>query len=228
MRDRLRNWLARTSFVWRFKDTLPPRFPGSARYWDERYRSGGNSGAGSYGRLARFKAEVLNGFVAHRNVQSVIEFGCGDGAQLALAMYPKYIGLDVSTIAIRLCIAKYSRDNSKSFFHYDGECFDDKNGIFRAELGLSLDVIYHLVEDRVFESYMHNLFAAASRFVIIYSSNFDEVIPNTHMRHRKFTDYVAAQSPEYSLIDRVKQRYPIGIHGEQEGSFSDFYIYGRM
>ena len=117
--------------------------------------------------------------------------------------------------------------NLKSFFLYDGECFADKSGIFNAELGLSLDVVFHLVEDRVFERYLQNLFAAASRFVIIYSSNYDEVIPNTHVRHRKFSDYVAAQFPEYSLFDKVEQRYPMKIHGEQDGSFADFYIYRR-
>ena len=35
-------------------------FPGSEKYWEKRYIAGGNSGAGSYGKLAEFKAEVLN------------------------------------------------------------------------------------------------------------------------------------------------------------------------
>ena len=47
----------------------------SADYWEARYRDGGNSGAGSYGRLALFKARFLNDFVRSENVQSVIEFG---------------------------------------------------------------------------------------------------------------------------------------------------------
>ena len=34
------------------------RFPGSARYWDLRYRMGGTSGAGSYGRDKAYKAEI--------------------------------------------------------------------------------------------------------------------------------------------------------------------------
>ena len=47
-------------------------------------------------RLAAFKAEVPNDFVRARGIDSVIEFGCGDGAQLALAEYPAYVGIDVS------------------------------------------------------------------------------------------------------------------------------------
>lgn len=38
-------------------------FPGSAAYWETRYRGGEMSGSGSYGRLAEFKAEILNEFV---------------------------------------------------------------------------------------------------------------------------------------------------------------------
>ena len=56
----------------------------SASYWDSRYVSGGTSGAGSYGHLAEFKANVLNTFVANRNIKLVIEFGFGDGNQLIL------------------------------------------------------------------------------------------------------------------------------------------------
>ena len=78
----------------------PRHFPGSAAYWESRYAKGGSSGVGSYGRFAEFKAEVLNRFVATHSVQSVIEFGCGDGNQLALASYPWYLGYDVSATAV--------------------------------------------------------------------------------------------------------------------------------
>ena len=64
------------------------RFRGSAQYWETRYRTGGDSGAGSYGRLAKFKAESINGFVRENGIHSVIEWGCGDGSQLSLAGIP--------------------------------------------------------------------------------------------------------------------------------------------
>lgn len=75
------------------------RFGGSREYWEARYSQDGDSGSGSIGRLARFKAEFLNSFVLEHDVGSVIEFGCGDGRQLQLAEYPRYIGLDVSRVA---------------------------------------------------------------------------------------------------------------------------------
>ena len=219
----IRQVLTKTPYLWRFRDLFMPPFPGVAEYWEERYRSGGNSGAGSYGHLAEFKAAFLNQFVADNNVDTIIEFGCGDGAQLYLAQYNKYIGCDVSPQAVQMCIEKFRQDKSKSFFLLDTSCFLDNLGVFCADLGLSLDVVYHLVEDFVFESYMQLLFACARRFVIIYSSNHDEIIPRTHVRHRKFTDYVEAHFPGWLLIDRVKQQFPLS--GDQQGSWADFFIY---
>src|SRR5262245_48146126 len=75
-------------------------FPGSANFWESVYRQGGTSGPGSYGHLARYKAEILNHFVRSNGVRRVIEFGCGDGAQLQLAEYPEYVGVDVSAAAV--------------------------------------------------------------------------------------------------------------------------------
>lgn len=50
-------------------------FRRSDQYWEDRYRRGGNSGSGSYGRLAAFKAEVLNEFVASHAISEMVEFG---------------------------------------------------------------------------------------------------------------------------------------------------------
>ena len=44
----------------------------SAEYWRNRYASGGNSGAGSYGALADFKAASLNSFISNNNIASAI------------------------------------------------------------------------------------------------------------------------------------------------------------
>src|SRR5690606_2413904 len=130
---------------------------------ERRYSDGANSGAGSYGLLAEFKADVLNSFVVRHDVQSVIEFGCGDGNQLKLANYSSYRGFDVSHTAIRKCKDLFRSDERKSFdlmSAYNGE---------KADLSMSLDVIYHLIEDAVFDKYMRMLFNASNAYVIVYS-----------------------------------------------------------
>jgi cyclopropane fatty-acyl-phospholipid synthase-like methyltransferase len=196
-------------------------FAGSASFWERNYKGGGTSGAGSYGMLARAKAELLNAFVQERKLESVIEFGCGDGNQLSLAKYPTYIGLDVSPTAIALCKDRFAQDNSKSFFLYDGEHFVDHAGLFTADLAISLDVIYHLVENNVYDVYIKQLFAAAQKYVIIYST--DSTIEDTgpHVRHRQITPWIAANYPDWRLIRKSP--------GPRAGMDSpDFFVYERL
>jgi cyclopropane fatty-acyl-phospholipid synthase-like methyltransferase len=197
------------------------RFTSSKDYWDRRYRSGGTSGAGSYGRLAHFKADTLNNFVEEHQVTSVVEFGCGDGAQLELARYPRYMGLDVSRRAIELCRERFAGDNTKSF----GLIGTDDPG--RHDLALSLDVIYHLVEDAVFEAHMAAVFDAARRFVVVYSSNAEQQIAQPHVRHRVFTDWTDKHRPEWQLLTKVPNAYPFDARDDDETSFADFYFFER-
>jgi hypothetical protein len=195
-------------------------FSGSEAYWQRRYRAGRDSGAGSYGHLAEFKAEFLNDFVAEHGIASLIEFGCGDGNQLSLARYPEYLGFDVSEHALERCRARFRDDPTRRFAavsDYAGE---------RAELALSLDVIYHLVEDAVFEAYMRRLFDAAERYVIVFSSNSDENQWDrvAHVRHRRFTDWIERERPGWRLQAQQPGRYPLREHPE-DGSFADFYVF---
>ena len=206
---------------------LLPRapFPGSAGYWERRYAHGGTSGSGSYGKLAEFKAEVLNQFIRDHQIRSVIEFGCGDGNQLSLADYPQYIGLDVSRSAIIRCQSRFLADTRKSFFLYEPRSFLDNVRAFSAEAALSIDVLFHVVEDDVFEMYMSHLFGAAERYVIIYSSDIDLPTWSPHERHRLFTSWIASKAPEWKLLERIPNRYPYA--DDDNGSASDFYIYYR-
>jgi SAM-dependent methyltransferase len=201
------------------------KFSGSAAYWEERYLKGGNSGSGSYGRLAEFKAEIINRFVADHDLRSVIEFGCGDGHQLSLAHYPQYTGLDVSAAAIAQCGQFYAGDPSKSFFLYSTNAFFDRAGVLKADLALSLDVIFHLVEEEVYQAYMRHLFAAARRFVIVYSSDYDGP-QQIHERHHKFTAWVESNCPNWQIQEVIRNPYPYDTADPAETSQADFYIYG--
>lgn len=218
-----------TRHVWGRWQALRLPFRTSGDYWEQRYRQAGNSGAGSYGRLAEFKAEVLNEFVARHSIGSVVEFGSGDGNQLTLAKYDNatYLGLDVAQTAIDLCQKRFAGDALKSFRLYDAAKIAAKPESVGADLSMSLDVIYHLVEDAVFESYLRNLFACARRFVIIYSSDKDSAASHVHVRHRNFTAWVAKHIPEWSLIQVIPNRYPLEVGAEDETSFADFYIFAR-
>jgi hypothetical protein len=192
----------------------------SGDYWEERYRKGRNSGAGSYHRLADFKAETINRFVADEGVRSVIEFGCGDGSQLRLANYPRYVGVDVSNTILTATSNAFSDDRTKTFVH-----LDDVGPEHRSDLSMSLDVIYHLIEDEVFEQHMAKLFDSAERFVIIYASNDERKADSVHVRHRRFTDWISRHRPKAKQIGFVKNAYPLDPKDIDNTSFADFYFF---
>ena len=204
-------------------------FKGSGDYWENRYRNEGNSGVGSYAHLAEFKADFLNNFVRLNRINTVMEFGCGDGNQLKIAHYPNYIGLDVSRTAINICHKIFINDKSKSFLIYDSLSFFDNHEIFKAELTLSLDVLYHLVEKEIFEKYLLDLFQTAEKYVIIYASDYDQEREPIyqHENRRSFSQFVQVRIPEFKLIDTVKNKYRETKDG-LESSTSDFFVYQRI
>jgi SAM-dependent methyltransferase len=203
------------------------RFRGSATYWEDRYSAGGTSGAGSYGHLATFKAEVLNRIVAERGVASVLELGCGDGAQLSLAGYPSYLGLDVSPTAVRMCMQRFEDDHTKSFFAYEPTAFSN-HGAVTADLTLSLDVLYHLVEIEVWELHLRHLFGASGGLVAIYAVDQDLARVGGHLLHRRFTPWVEANLPSWKLVDRIANPYPYDPARPDEGSLASFFLYERL
>jgi len=198
-------------------------FSGSAPFWESVYREGGTSGPGSYGRLAQFKAEILNEFVRAKNIQRVVEFGCGDGAQLRLASYPQYVGVDVASGAVERCFELFSKDPSKSFYHVNALPAD----LGKFDLAMSLDVIYHLVENSVFDAYMRRLFDSSLKYVAIYSSNYDALTQAPHVRHRKFTNWIAKNATAWQQQSFVANRYPADPTLPEETSVADFYFFAR-
>lgn len=202
----------------RFLSKLVPQifFRNSASYWEMRYRFGGDSGAGSYGEFADYKADILNTFVAEHEIKSVIEFGCGDGNQLSLASYPQYLGIDVSPTAISRCRKRFHADASKMFL--ESADYHEQT----ADLAISLDVLFHLVEDDVYQDYLDRLFAAGNRFVIIYSTSTTSTeVTMRHVRHRDVLGSCSSRFPEFELLPATSKR--IDGHGQK----AEFFIYRR-
>lgn len=190
----------------------------SANYWETRYQNGGNSGDGSYGVLAEYKAEFINNFIKKNNITSLLEYGCGDCNQLEIIHCERIIGVDVSSECIQICKNKLPNHN---FFVLNK---NKKLTKTKVDLIVSLDVLYHLIEDIVYENYIKNLFNSESKFIIIYSCNFeDDGTFAKHVKPRKFTDHQFINQ-KYDLIHFEKNKY-----GDKKNtdtySMSDWYIY---
>ncbi len=195
----------------------------SAEYWRKRYESGGNSGAGSYGALADFKAKALNSFVEKHSISSAVEYGSGDGNQLSLLQLPSYIGLDVSAAAIANIRVRYQGDSTKTFIEYDPDHFVADDSV-RADIALSMDVILHLTEDARYEKYMCNLVSSGRSFVGIFNTA-TEVQLVKMAKHNRFRDHriwMSKGAPQFIEVEVALAPedlgYPVG---------TGFYFYQR-
>jgi hypothetical protein len=195
-------------------------FRGSGEYWDRRYAKGGNSGAGSYGHKAEWKAQIVNRWAADHGVTSVVDWGCGDGNQLGLANYQRYLGLDRSATAIRMCLERFGSDESKSFMAFDPETLSDRAHWLVGDMALSMEVIFHLTEDWVFEDYMTRLFASAKRYVAICSNDTAGTEAGPTEKHRQFTTWVSEHQPEWTLVEQVDPPAEVDM-------MASLYLYAR-
>lgn len=166
-------------------------------YWEGRYKRGGNSGQGSHDLDSiTFKADYVNELIQNNEVKTVVEVGCGDGNQLRLLSgYEKYVGYDISETIVKKCTNNFSNDDSKEFM-------TDVNQLPKSDLALSLDVIYHLVEDDVFTDYMDKVFSLGD-IVCLYTTNAENSSAVSHVKHRNVEKYVADNFNEFELVDKT-------------------------
>ena len=86
-------------------------------YWENRYKSGDNSGSGSYGESAAFKATTINNYIHKLNIKTISDYGCGDGNQISLLLdYELYHDYDVSNFIVDKNITTFA--NKNNMFHY--------------------------------------------------------------------------------------------------------------
>jgi hypothetical protein len=123
-----------------------------------------------------------------------------------------------------MCKLAFPDDDTKKF-----KLIDDLSNEM-AELTLSLDVIYHLIEDNVFADYMNRLFSSSGKFVIIYSTNITEenfgIRTSAHVKHRKFSNWIESNIPEWQLLSYIPNKRPF-ITDTLTGSYADFYVYKK-
>jgi hypothetical protein len=200
-----------------------PRFESSAAYWKDHYRQHATPAESAFGRVADFKARVLRDFINRRDTESVIDWGCGDASPMILLECPHYTGVDICLDVITRCKREFKTDARKHFML----ATEAKRAGVIAELALSLDVIYHLVEDDVFEAHMRALTESSTHFIGICSSDKDAPGRASHVRHRSFSAWIARHTPQWKRVEFVRNPYPYDKANADQTSWSDFHFFAR-
>lgn len=186
-----------------------------AGYWDRRYRDGRSSGAGSEGAEGAYKAAYISKFIADHQVQTVVDWGCGDGQVLELIKFPKgtsYTGVDVSQTIVDRMAARFPQH--RFIGPSDGHNYEDAY-----RMSMSMDVLFHLPDDHDYFEYLDHLFNSATRHVVIYATNTPDGKTARHVFRREFTPDIAERFLDWEL----KTEEP-PLH---EG-LASFFIYGKV
>jgi predicted O-methyltransferase YrrM len=146
----------------------------AAPYWDRRYATGGTSGAGSRGAEAEEKVRLVQRVIDEHGVRSVLDLGCGDGYVASRLRVAEYVGYDPAPSALALCRAAMP-----------GRAFVGELPAGPFDLVLSLDVMFHLVDDADYREHIFWLLSLGS-CALVWSTDHAERGAK-HVLHRKWT-----------------------------------------
>lgn len=191
-----------------------------AQYWDERYKNGYGTGDQSQGILLEKQIAFTNQVIADNGLKSAFELGCGDGRMLAHLKLEEYVGVDISSAAIKLCKEKYAGDDTKKFY-VSGEYQVSRS----FDLSLSLgNVISSLPDEDAYVNYMEDLFSASNRYICIFSPD-RESAQFGHIKARNFSAYVEEHLKDWQLeeIKETGYQYKPG-----DPLDAKFYVYKKV
>ncbi len=181
----------------------------SETYWRGRYADTSSKffkGASGNGKLpfrTRYKSKIINSVISTHSVESILDLGCGDGSLTSKIKCKKYFGIEIDKNLTDELRRQYENQPNYNFSTALEDSWPES-----FDLSLSIDVIFHLLEDEVYIKYMNMLFMGNAELVLIKSSNHDEVGigRNAHILHRNFTKNISANFPEYKLIAKYGPR----------------------
>ena len=189
---------------------------GVLRYWKNRHRRGRGHwesvGRGSVGKLARYKAGLVNELVQEVDAVRIVDLGCGDGRQADRFHVPEYVGLEVSEHAVAEARKRLAKHPNRTAHVWEPSDLLPETGC----IALSMDVVFHLVDDELHDAYMRALFQAGTKAVAIYSTDY-EGEPQGHMRHRNVSRWVEENIQGWKRTQAVPPPWPNSEH-PQNGS----------
>lgn len=196
-------------------------------YWNARYKDGSAPGAGSRGRLKAFKLDTVQKIVTDYKIGSVVDVGCGDGAQLRELTVGQYRGIDPSEAAIDLAIAS-AIDAGKKVPQWMYHVMDEEALAAGriADMAVSLDVLFHL-PDAMYEPHLEILFGLAKKYVLIYAPNRcgDKLRLASHMFFREFVKDVKRMFGVEPILHIANPYPPVPGSSGNDTSYSDFYLF---
>jgi len=154
-------------------------------YWESRYKNGQNSGAGSYGDNADFKAMIIDRIIKDYDVESLLDIGCGDGNQISLVKSQvDYCGYDISSTTIKNCELKFKGDDRKQFHVFDPMVYNPSPAW---DMTMCLDCLFHITIEEEWLKTIECICNCAENVVLIVTNTEeirDEYFPHVNFKRK--------------------------------------------
>ncbi len=177
----------------------------SQKFWDDRYSSGMTSGDNGAGPLKDWQWEVLTKVAGE--IDDVIDVGCGDlrfwqDKDGMIRECKKYTGIDIS----QFMIEKHSRifkifDRPEwTFIHSPADVYIEG---LHARIVVCLNMLYHILNEDVFNNILKNLSLYSDEWVFINTWEIspweDKTTDNYYQKYWALDKYVV---PGFTLADK--------------------------
>jgi len=125
-----------------------------------------NSGLGSRGLLAKFKADFVNNFIKENNIETLFDFGCGDLHNSSMIEVSEYLGIDIVG-------HKIPKEVKADSFRTAVSRFDEFVCEEPADMTLCMDVLYHILngEEEYLKATLEKLVECSKRYIVIYAQD---------------------------------------------------------
>lgn len=135
------------------------------KYWNDRYSKQripftlrGTSGAGSVGEMREWKWRIIRRYLPI--VNHVIDFGCGDLSFWYNKPCHDYVGLDIS----KKILERNKKKFKKKFIYWDQDLIIED---LERPIVMCMDVLFHILDTKVFKKTLINICRCSSEFVFI-------------------------------------------------------------
>lgn len=179
-------------------------------YWENIYASGGNSGAGSRGKLKDWKWSQITESIG--DTSNIVDIGCGDMKFIGGHEPINYVGIDISKTIIDVNKLVYP---NYIFYNINADQYIPQ---LRAPVVLCMDLLFHIIDDDIYYKILDNIIKYSSKYIVIYSWD-KNPIPlwnlkaryygsNKYQKFRNFdNDVKRFESRGFELIVKSKVSY---------------------
>jgi len=139
---------------------MTPASEGAATYWEQRYATGGTSGAGSIGKIREWKWRIIRQYVG--DPEEVLDVGCGDLSFWEGRNCASYVGID---IAPSVLVRNRQRRPTWAFIAATASVRIK----VRRRVVFCLDLVFHILDDDEYFAILDNLCEYTGEWLFIFT-----------------------------------------------------------